>query len=61
MMWYDAKLLWAARHSAAQVSVGKITQEQYGRKVLDWLRGAPQLKLIIISEYQSDGKMRKLT
>lgn len=48
-------------HFAAQVSVGKIIWEQYGRKVLDWLRGAPQLKLTIISEYQSDGKRTKLT
>lgn len=61
IMQCDPKLLWTASHSAAQVSVGKITQEQYRRKVLGWLRGAPQLKLTIISEYQSDGEMTKLT
>lgn len=60
-MKHSPKLLWAVRHSATQVSVGKITREQCGREIFGWLRGTQQLKLTIIPKHQSDGEITKLS
>lgn len=48
-------------HSAAQVSLDKITWEKCGREVFSRTRGAHQLKVAIIPEYRHDSEMAKLS